>query len=385
MKSNILSMGVQSIEISGIRKFSSKVAEVEGALSLTLGQPDFPVPAKIKEAMIKALKENKTEYTANAGIVELREGISKYLKTFGIDYSADEICITAGGTEGIIAIFASLVNPGDKVLIPDPAFPAYESCARLLLAKPIKYNLIGENFDIDFQQLENIIKTEKPKFMVISYPSNPTGAILSEEANEKLHKIVKENNIIVVSDEIYSALCYEDKYHSISQYSDIKDNVVIVSGFSKIFSMTGLRVGYVCASGKIIESVLKTHQYTVTCAPSIAQYGAVEGLRNSLPDAEYMKKEFIKRRDYVYKELKDMGFEVGLPKGAFYIFPSIKKYNLSSTEFCEKLLKEAKVAIVPGDAFGNCGEGFARISYASSMEVLSEAMDRIRKWTLKNN
>lgn len=380
MLNSKLSNGVQNIEISGIRKFSNKVAEVEGAISLTLGQPDFPVPDKVKEAMITAINENKTQYTSNAGLVELRNEISKYLKRFQINYDKDEICITVGGTEGIFDVFAALINSGDKVLIPNPAFPAYESCTKLLGGKAIYYDLTGNDFSIDFEALESIIKNEKPKVMVVTYPSNPTGAILDKEGKEKLYKIIKENDIIVVSDEIYSELCYTDKYYSLAQCQDIKSKVIIVSGFSKIFSMTGLRVGYVCADEPYIDAILKTHQYTTTCAASIAQYGALDGLKYSLPDAAYMKEEFKKRRDFVYKELKNMGFEVSLPQGAFYIFPSIKKFGMKSEEFCESLLMEGKVAMVPGSAFGSNGEGFTRISYACSMGELEESMNRIRKW-----
>lgn len=381
MESNKISTGASSIEISGIRKFYNKVVKIEGAISLTLGQPDFPVPLKVKKAMIEAINENKTVYTSNAGIEELRSEISKYLKKdFNINYYKDEICITAGGTEGILDVFQSLVDKGDKVLIPEPAFPAYDSCTKLLGGKVVNYGLYGSDFSINFNELEEKIKSEKPKFMVVSYPSNPTGAILSKEDNEKLHNIIKNNDIVVVSDEIYSALCYEDNYYSISQYEDIKDKVIVVSGFSKTFSMTGLRIGYVCACKNYMDSILKVHQYTTTCAPSISQYGALEGLRSCSEDVAYMKNEFKKRRDYIYKRLKGMGIKTSMPKGAFYIFPDISNFGLTSEEFCEKLLNEAKVAIVPGSAFGKIGEGFARISYAYSMKELKECLDRMEKW-----
>ncbi|URZ07259.1 pyridoxal phosphate-dependent aminotransferase [Clostridium felsineum] len=384
MENSKISSGASSIQISGIRKFYNKVAKVEGAISLTLGQPDFPVPGKVKEAMIRAIDDDKTVYTSNAGIEELREEISKYLRKFNINYEKDEICITAGGTEGIMDIFSTLLNKDDKVLVPDPAFPAYDSCTRLLGGEVITYGLYGSEFSIDFNELEDKIKNEKPKFMVLSYPSNPTGAVLSKEDNERLHQLIQDNDIIAVTDEMYSALCYEEEYYSISQYKDIKEKVIIVSGFSKTFSMTGLRIGYVCASSTFMDSILKVHQYTTTCAPSISQYGALEGLRNCDADVQYMKNEFKKRRDYVYKRLKDMGFEVSLPKGAFYIFPSVDGFGMTSEEFCEKLLNEAKVAIVPGSAFGEKGENFARISYAYSEVELEECMNRMEKWILKN-
>jgi aminotransferase len=376
---NTISRNVQSIEISGIRKFFNKVSKYPDAISLTLGQPDFNVPQKIKVAMVKAIEDNKTTYTSNAGIIELRREISRYLKTLNINYDAEEICLTIGGSEGLMDVFTALLNPEDKVLIPTPAYPAYESCVKLLGANVVNYNL-DNTFSIDFKELENLIKLEKPKVLVVSYPCNPTGAIISKEQRDKLYKIVKENNIIVVSDEIYSALCFEENYYSISQFEDINDRVIVVSGFSKMFSMTGLRIGYVCADASLMSSIMKVHQYNVSCAPSIVQWGTYEGLRNCMEDVEFMKKEFIKRRDYLYNRLINMGFNANLPMGAFYMFPSIERFNMKSEEFCEKLLKEAGVAIVPGSAFGAGGEGYIRISYAYSMEQLKEAADRMEKW-----
>ncbi|MCT8977309.1 aminotransferase class I/II-fold pyridoxal phosphate-dependent enzyme [Clostridium sp. CX1] len=379
---NVVSRNVQSIEISGIRKFFNKVAKYPDAISLTLGQPDFNVPAKIKEAMINAIEDNKTTYTSNAGIVELRKEISSYLKTQHINYQQDEICLTIGGSEGLMDVFTALLNPNDKVLIPTPAYPAYESCVKLLGGQILNYNL-NKDFSIDFEQLETLIETENPKVMVVSYPSNPTGAIISKEDNDKLHKILKNNEIIIISDEMYSALCFDDNYYSIAQFEDIRNRVIVVGGFSKMFSMTGLRLGYVCADYKLMEAIMKVHQYNVSCAPSIVQWGAYEGLRSCMEDVDYMKSQFIRRRDYLYERLISMGFETNLPMGAFYIFPSIKKFNMESEEFCERLLKEAGVAAVPGSAFGIGGEGYMRISYAYSMEQLKEAADRMESWIKK--
>jgi aminotransferase len=374
-----ISSNVNSIEISGIRKFYNKVVKVEGAISLTLGQPDFPVPEGIKKSMIEAINENKTVYTSNAGILELRQEISNMLKTQDISYDSDEICVTVGGSEGLMDVFSTLINPKDKVLIPTPAYPAYESCVKLLGGEIINYNLNESDFSIDFSKLQDIIKQQNPKLLVLSYPSNPTGAVLSKEARDKLYEIVKNEDIIVITDEMYSSLCFEDNYYSIAQFKDIKDKVIVVNGFSKMFSMTGLRIGYVCASNKYIDSIIKVHQYNVSCAPSIAQYGVVHGLRHCMKDVEYMKGEFIKRRDYVYERLIKIGFEVQLPKGAFYIFPSIKKFASNSEEFCESILRKAKVAAVPGTAFGKGGEGYMRISYAYSQKQLEEAFDRIER------
>lgn len=378
----IISKNVQNIEISGIRKFFNKVVKYPDAISLTLGQPDFNVPEKIKEAMINAINENRTTYTSNAGIVELRKEISKYLKTQRINYTEDEICITVGGSEGLMDVFTALINPSDKVLIPTPAYPAYESCVKLLGGQIVNYKL-NEDFSIEFEQLENLIREEKPKIMVVSYPSNPTGAILSKEDNNKLHEIIKKNEIVVISDEMYSALCFENIYCSIAQFEDIKDKVIAVGGFSKMFSMTGLRIGYVCAVEKFMNAIMKVHQYNVSCAPSIVQYGACEGFKSCMEDVEYMRKEFINRRNYLYDRLIKMGFECNLPMGAFYMFPSIKKFNLKSEDFCERLLKEAGVAAVPGSAFGVGGEGYMRISYAYNMEQLKKASDRIESF-IKN-
>jgi aminotransferase len=376
---DIVSRNVQNIEISGIRKFFNKVVKYPDAISLTLGQPDFNVPEKIKQAIIKAIDDNKTTYTSNAGILELRKEISKYLKTQHIDYQEDEICITVGGSEGLMDVFTALLNPQDKVLIPTPAYPAYESCVKLLGGQIVNYNL-KEDFSINFDELEELINKEKPKVMVVSYPSNPTGAILSNEDNIKLYEIIKDNEIIVISDEMYSALCFEDNYYSIAQFDDIKNKVIAVGGFSKMFSMTGLRIGYICAAERFMEAIMKVHQYNVSCAPSIVQWGAYEGLKNCMSDVEYMRAEFIKRRDYLYGRFIGMGFETNIPMGAFYMFPSIKKFNMESDEFCERLLKEAGVAVVPGSAFGIGGEGYMRISYAYSMEQLNEAADRIENW-----
>lgn len=376
---SIFSNKVQSIEISGIRKFFNKVLEVPEAISLTLGQPDFNVPESIKAAMINAIEENKTGYTSNAGIPELRKEISKYLGGFNINYNSEEICLTIGGSEGLLSVFTALLNNGDKVLIPTPAYPAYESCVKLVGGEVVNYKL-NEDFSIDFNELEKAIEINKPKLMVVSYPSNPTGAALSKEDRDQLHSIINNNNIIVITDEIYSSLSFEEEYYSICQYEDIKNKTILVGGFSKMFSMTGLRLGYVCAEKLYMDQIMKVHQYNVSCAPSIAQWGAVEGLRNCLGDVEQMKKEFINRRDYVYKRLTEMGLDTVMPKGAFYIFPSIKRFGMSSEEFCERLLREGHVAAVPGSAFGTGGEGYLRISYSYSQEQLSEAMDRMEKW-----
>ncbi len=375
---DIFSKNVESIEISGIRKFFNQVSKIPDAISLTLGQPDFHTPKAVKEGVIKAINENRTVYTPNAGILELREEISNFLKDSQIHYNADEICITVGGSEGLMCVFATLLNSGDKVLVPQIAYPAYESLVKMLGGEVINYPL-KEDFSIDFNKLRELIIIEKPKALVVSYPSNPTGRVLSKDERDEFYKIIKENNIIAISDEIYSSLCYDD-YYSICQCKDIKDKIILVSGFSKMFSMTGLRVGYVATSEYIMKNIIKVHQYNVSSATSISQYGALEGLKCSLDDVAYMKGQFKKRRDYVYNRLKDMGLQVHIPKGAFYIFPSIKRFNMSSEEFCHRLLHEEKVAIVPGSAFGEAGEGYIRISYCYNESELKEALDRMEKF-----
>lgn len=378
-KESIFSKNVKNIEISGIRKFYNKIIEVPEAISLTLGQPDFNVPDKIKNAMIRAIEDNKTAYTSNAGIIELREKISQFLYNYDICFDADEICLTIGGSEGLLSVFTAFINKGDKVMIPTPAYPAYESLIKLLGGQVIPYAL-NEDFSIDFKELEEKLDLEQPKLLVVSYPSNPTGAVLTKEDRDKLYELLIPRETIIITDEIYSSLCFDEKYYSISQFAALKSKTILVSGFSKMFSMTGLRLGYVCASKIFMDQIMKVHQYNVSCAPSIVQWGAFEGLKTCLEDVEKMKNEFIIRKNYVYERLIAMGMKSTNPKGAFYIFPSIKKYKISSDEFCERLLKEGKLAVVPGSAFGVGGEGYIRISYSYSMKVLEEGLDRLESF-----
>lgn len=369
---------VEKIQISGIRRFAEKVKKVEGAISLTIGQPDFPVPAHIAEAMINAIKTNKTSYTSNAGIDELREEICRHLKTFDINYNKDEVCITVGGSEGLYSVLFAIMNANEKILLPGPAYPAYENISTMIGADIVTYPL-KEDFTLDIDVVREKLEKENIKVLLLSFPSNPTGAILSKEQRDELVKIIKEKNIIVITDEMYSSIIF-DEYYSVAQASEIKDKVIYVSGFSKIFSMTGLRIGYVACNDKYMKEIMKVHQYGVSCAPSIAQYGALEGLKNSLNDVENMRKTFERRKDYCMNRLRELNLEVAEPKGAFYIFPSIKKFNISSEEFCERLLNEGKVACVPGTAFGTLGEGYMRISYCYSDEVLKEAFDRLESF-----
>ncbi|GAA0075785.1 aminotransferase class I/II-fold pyridoxal phosphate-dependent enzyme [Clostridium sp. CTA-5] len=369
---------VKNVQISGIRRFYEKVQKVEGAISLTLGQPDFNVPENIKKSMIKSIEENKTTYTSNAGIEELREEISKYLRKFNINYNKDEICITVGGSEGLYIVLSALINEGDKILIPSPAYPAYESISNIIGANIINYSL-NEDFTLNIDEIKKKIDEQNIKYLLLSFPSNPTGAILSKEQRDDLINLIKENDIIVITDEMYSAIIF-DEYYSVAQSDEIKEKVIYVSGFSKIFSMTGLRIGYFACSDKLMKELIKVHQYAVSCATSISQWGALEGLKSCLEDVEKMKNTFEKRKNYCIKRLNEIGIDVVNPKGAFYIFPSIKKFNMSSEEFCTRLLREGKVACVPGSAFGELGEGYMRISYCYSDDVLTEAFNRLENF-----
>ena len=376
-----MNKNMKNVKISGIRKFYNEVQKVDGAISLTLGQPDFDLPKSIKDGLIKAINENKTAYTSNLGIYELRNEISKYLNTKDISYNANEICITVGGSEALFNIFTALINENDKVLIPTPAYPAYESIVTILGGEVVNYSLDDE-FKMNIDDIENKIKDMNIKYLVLSLPSNPTGAVLSKEEKEKLVRIIKDNDIIVITDEIYEALCYE-KYYSVAQCKEIKEKIIYVGGFSKMFSMTGLRVGYYACSQYLMDEIIKVHQYNVSCAPSICQWAVYDGFKYGLNDVEYMKGIFSKRKDFVVKRLKEMGLEVVVPKGAFYVFPSIKKYNMSSEEFALRLLHEEKVACVPGTAFGNGGEGYLRLSYCYSDEELNESLSRLEKFIKK--
>lgn len=373
---------VKNIEISGIRKFYNEVVKYDNALSLTLGQPDFNVPNAVKMAMIKALEDNKTEYTANAGLVELREEICNYLNNLNIKYKVDEVCVTVGGSEGLYSAFQAILNPGEVILIPSIAYPAYKAIGDLIGAKVIEYKL-KDDFTIDIEHLKKLLEENNVKAMVVSYPSNPTGALMTKELRDELYNVVKDEEMFIVSDEIYASLCYEEEYYSISQYEELKDRIIFVGGFSKMFSMTGLRVGFVCGVKDVIREITKVHQYNVSCAASVAQYGALEGLRSSMNDVEYMRQEFEKRRDFVYDKLLKLGFHCNKPKGAFYIFPSIKKFGMKSEEFCMKLLSEEKVACVPGNAFGKSADEYMRISYSYSIEQLEDALSRIESFINK--
>ena len=369
---------LNNVKISGIRRFFNKVKKVDGAISLTLGEPDFKTPKEIKYGMIKAIEEDKTVYTDNFGLLELRKEISTYLNRRGINYSMEEICITVGGSEALYSSISSLINKNDKVLIPNPSYQAYENIVNILGGEVISYNL-NNDFSINFNELNELLKKEDIKYMVLSYPCNPTGAVLKKNEYNKLIDLIRRYNLIVVTDEIYEAFCY-DNYYSVAMCNEIKENIIYIGGFSKMFSITGIRIGFIAAAEKYLKEIAKVHQYNVSCTNSIGQYGVLEGLKYGLYNVEKMKEEFINRKTYVENRLTAMGLECFSPSGAFYIFPSIKQFNISSEEFCENLLKEEKVACVPGSAFGSGGEGYVRISYCYSIEELEIALNSLEKY-----
>ncbi|MDI3310565.1 MAG: aminotransferase class I/II-fold pyridoxal phosphate-dependent enzyme [Thermoanaerobacterium sp.] len=370
----------KSIEISTIRYFFNMVNEVEGAISLCIGEPDFTTPKHIDEAAKKALDEGKTFYTPNAGLLELRQEISKYLKRrFDVTYKPEsEIIVTIGASQAIDVAIRTLVEEGDEVLIPQPSFVAYKPCVILAGGKPVYVpTYLEDEFVLRPDVLERYI-TDKSKVLILPYPNNPTGAIMTREQLEAIAEVVKKHDLIVVSDEIYSELTYGVDHTCFASIPDMWERTVTINGFSKTYAMTGWRLGYIAAPEGMAKQMLKVHQYNVTCAATMGQYAAVEALRNGDDDIKIMLAEYDRRRRYLLDSLRDMGFECFEPKGAFYVFPSIEKTGLTSEEFATRLLHEAKVAVVPGSAFGEKGQGCVRMAYATSMENLQEAVRRIK-------
>ena len=375
----LLSRTVSELKPSGIRKFFDLVGEMTDVTALTVGQPDFVTPWHIREAGIESLERGKTYYTSNAGNLSLRSEISRYLqRRFGLCYTPkDEIVVTVGGSEAIDIAIRALIEPGDEVIIPMPSFVCYEPIVRLSGGVPIIINTTFENkFKLTAEQLKASI-TEKTKLLVLPYPNNPTGAIMDENDLEAIAQVLRGTNIAILSDEIYAELTFGKKHVSIATLEGMWERTVIVSGFSKAYAMTGWRLGYLCAPAPLAKQMLKIHQYAIMCAPTTAQFAAEEALRNGDSDIEYMAEEYNRRRKYIYAGLADIGIECFEPEGAFYIYPYIGKFGLSSEEFCQRLLLEQKCAIVPGTAFGECGEGFARISYAYSVKHITTALEKI--------
>ena len=380
---NPLSQVVQEIKPSGIRKFFDIVSEMKDAISLGVGEPDFDTPWHVREEGIYSLEKGKTFYTSNAGLKELRAEIASYMnRRFHISYNADkEILITVGGSEGIDLAIRALVNPGEEVLIPMPSFVSYLPCVQLAYGVPVVIELKEENeFRLTKEQLLEHI-TDKTKLLVLPFPNNPTGAIMPRRELEEIAKVCVEKDIFVVSDEIYAELSYYGERHvSIAEMPGMKERTVLINVFSKAYAMTGWRLGYVCAPENILSQMLKIHQFAIMCAPTTSQCAAVEAMRNGDKDVAEMTQSYNQRRRFLLNEFRQMGLECFEPYGAFYVFPNIKKYGMTSEEFAERLLEEEKVAVVPGTAFGDCGEGYVRISYAYSLERLKLALDRIKSF-----
>lgn len=382
---NFLSDKVTSLKPSGIRKFFDIVSEMKDAISLGVGEPDFDTPWFIRDEGIYSLEKGKTFYTSNAGLKDLRKEIAAYIKrTQALNYDPDnEIIVTVGGSEAIDIGLRAVINPGDEVIIPQPSYVSYEPCALLSGAKPVIINLKAENeFRLTPQELIEAI-TEKTKVLILPYPNNPTGAIMERGDLEKIAKIVVEKDILVMSDEIYSALTYKGRHVSIASLEGMKERTILINGFSKAYAMTGWRLGYACGPKDIIKQMTKIHQFAIMCAPTTSQYAAVTALKKGDEAVEQMRLSYNQRRRFLMNAFKEMGLDCFEPYGAFYVFPCIKEFSMTSEEFATKLLMEEKVAVVPGTAFGDCGEGFLRISYAYSLENLKEAVARIHKFVNK--
>ena len=371
---NPIGKKVVDIKPSGIRKFFDVVQETEGAISLGVGEPDFDTPWHIRDEGIYSLEKGRTFYTSNSGLKELRQEVSNYIKrTQGIVYDPmSEIFITVGGSEAIDLAFRAMVDEGDEVLIPQPSYVSYEPCAVLADAKPVIIELKEENeFRLTAEEvLEKV--TDKTKILVLPFPNNPTGAIMEKEDLEK--------DLYVLSDEIYGELSYKSKHVSIASLPGMKERTILINGFSKAYAMTGWRLGYACGPEVIMKQMIKIHQYAIMCAPTTSQYAAVEALKNGDEDVRVMREEYNHRRRYLLNEFKKFDLPCFEPYGAFYVFPCIKKFGMSSDEFCTRLLKEEKLAVVPGNAFGDCGEGYIRISYAYSLDNLKAAMERFERF-----
>lgn len=382
----VLSERVQTIKPSGIRKFFDLAKQVEGVISLGVGEPDFDTPWHIREAAVYSIQSGQTTYTENSGLLSLRKEICKYQKRrYNLEYRPEQAIITVGGSEAIDIALRALIDPEDEVIIPTPSYVAYEPGVILAGGVVKLLPLLAENeFKITPEALKACIN-EKTKAIILNFPNNPTGGTMSYEDYEKLVPIIKESGIIVLSDEIYSDLIYEGSHASLAHFDEIKDQVIIISGCSKAFSMTGWRLGYLLGNETLIKAMLKIHQYVIMSAPTMSQYAAIEGFKHGSDSVEQMRLAYMGRRNLIVKRFNDMGLPTHTPKGAFYIFPDIRSTGMSSEEFCNALLKDQKVACVPGSAFGEAGEGFIRVSYAYSIEELTAAADRIKIFIDKLN
>lgn len=382
MYEELLSRKVQTIKPSGIRKFFDLASQMEGVVSLGVGEPDFDTPWHIREAAIYSIEEGRTHYTGNQGLLELRKEICSYVKRrFDLTYDPEKnVVVTVGGSEAIDIAMRALVDAGDEVILMEPCYVAYTPSVELCGATPVHIKLEHKDeFKLTPEKLEAAI-TPKTKVMLLNFPSNPTGGVMDEADYAKLVPIIKKHNLIVISDEIYAELTYDGSFCSLAHFKEIKDQVIIINGFSKAFAMTGWRLGFLLANETFAAAMNKIHQYIIMSAPTAAQYGAIEALRNGDIHVEEMKEIYESRRNFITRGFNRLGLPTHLPHGAFYIFPDIQSTGMNSDEFCEKLLNEQKVAIVPGTAFGDAGEGFIRVSYACSMEVIKEALERIEKF-----
>ncbi|MCR4661758.1 MAG: aminotransferase class I/II-fold pyridoxal phosphate-dependent enzyme [Clostridia bacterium] len=384
--SKYLNKTITDIKPSGIRKFFDIVAEQKDAISLGVGEPDFDTPWIGRNEAIKSLHNGLTSYTSNCGMIELRELISQY---YNIRYNLlydekEEIIVTVGASEGIDLAIRSLITPGEEVLIPDPSYVSYAPCVKFAGGTPVSIHCTNEDgFIITNDELKKVI-TDKTKAIILPYPNNPTGGIMTESQLEDIRQTIIDNDLIVISDEIYSELTYGSKHVSIASLDGMKERTIVINGFSKAYSMTGFRLGYCLGPKEIIYSMYKIHQYTIMCAPTTSQYAAIailkDEFKNNFSSLKEMKDEYFLRKKNVYNSLINMGFDVFEPNGAFYVFPSVKKFGLNGEKFAEKLLYEQKVAVVPGSAFGKSGENHIRISYAYNMDNLTKALDRIKKF-----
>ena len=384
---NMILDNVKNMPPSGIRKYFDLINEMDDVISLGVGEPDFVTPWNVREAGIYSLEQGHTHYSSNAGFIELREEISKYLnRRFSLRYNPkDEILVTVGGSEGIDLALRALVGPGDEVIIPEPSFVAYKGCTAFTGAIAKTIDLRAEDdFKLTPELLEEAI-TEKTKVVIIPFPNNPTGAIMNKEELQKIVDVLKDKDVIIISDEIYAELSYDEDHVSIASFPEVKEKTIVINGFSKAYAMTGWRLGYVCAHKVLIDAMKKIHQYAIMCSPTTAQYAAIEALKNGDESVAEMAMEYNRRRRVLVDGFRSMGLDCFEPLGALYVFPCIKSTGMSSDEFCEKLLLEEKVLAVPGNAFGECGEGFIRACYAASMEDIMEAIKRIRRFVERNN
>ena len=376
---NPLSQTIVNIKPSGIRKFFDIVSEMKDAISLGVGEPDFDTPWHVRDEGIYSLEKGRTFYTSNSGLNELKEEISNYLdRRCHVHYNPkNEIIVTVGGSEGIDIAMRAMLDPGDEVLIPQPSYVSYEPCCLLAGGKPVVIELKAENeFRLTKQELLDAI-TDKTKLLVLPFPNNPTGAIMEKEDLEEIAEVIIEKDIFVLSDEIYSELSYKGDHVSITSLPGMKERTILINGFSKAYAMTGWRLGYACGPKEIIEQMLKIHQFAIMCAPTTSQYAAVEAMKNGDEDVAKMREAYNQRRRFLMHAFREMGLECFEPYGAFYVFPCIKEFGMTSEEFATRFLEEEKVAVVPGTAFGDCGEGFLRISYAYSLDNLKIALNRM--------